>query len=163
MKIWSRIKLLSLKQLFRLSIAFIQKPLFIRPTLKATNETMIICNSLFGKSHHLSNSTNAFRHALWNILICQKTLKRTQNRDKSVIWAEKITNLYENITKNNILDKAMDLHNNKVGRFVFLSTFEIKTPEILILLQEMAQNALKINNIDQIENSAYNLVYIENI
>lgn len=37
---------------------------------------MVICDDLFDRSHHKSNKANAFRHALWNILICQKNQKQ---------------------------------------------------------------------------------------
>jgi hypothetical protein len=163
MKMWSRIKQLNPKQMFWLSVAFIKNPSFIRPTLSATNETMKICKERFGLRHHSSNNTNAFRHALWNILICLKTLKNTQNREESSIWAEKITNLYEKVTKNTILDQVMDLHNNRVGRSVFISTFGQEIPEILDLLNEMTQKAQKIANIEEIKNFENSLVYIDDI
>ena len=80
--------------------------------------------SLFGSRHHKSNKANAFRHALWNVLICQKTLKKTNNREKSVIWTKKVTDLYEKVTQNEFLDQLMDLHNNEIGRTLFLDLFD---------------------------------------
>ncbi len=98
----------------------LRRPLLVYPTWKATKQTLEICDSIYGKAHHKNGKANAFRHALWNVLICQKTLKITKNKDKSAFWAQKVTHLHEKLTKNEILDTAMDLHNNAVGdRTVF--------------------------------------------
>ena len=160
MNIWKRIGRLSLGQLFKLSVLFARNPLLIFPTLKATKETMSLCNSLFGKNHQLSTKANAFRHALWNILICRKTLKFTKNENKSVVWAQKFTDLYEKETKNGYVDEAMDLHNNKVGRKVFLSKKQLKNQEMIRFLLEMKEKAQKIEQIEDVIKFDSELVYI---
>jgi hypothetical protein len=159
MNIWSRIKLLSVRQLLRLSAVFIQKPLLILPTIKATNETIKICDSLYGKEHHKSNAANAFRHALWNFILCSKTNKILKNEDKSAIWTEKVTNLYEKVTKNPIFDQVMDLHNNRIGRDLYLSKKDQKQEEIINLLQEMVKKANKFTKIEEIQNYENELVF----
>ena len=121
---------------------------------------MSLCNSLFGKKHQLSTKANAFRHALWNILICRKTLKFTKNENKSVVWAQKFTDLYEKVTKNEYLDEAMDLHNNKVGRKVFLSKKQLKNQEMIRFLLEMKEKAQKIEQIEDVIKFDSELVYI---
>ena len=151
---------MSLGQLFKLSVLFARNPLLIFPTLKATKETMSLCNSLFGKKHQLSTKANAFRHALWNILICRKTLKFTKNENKSVVWAQKFTDLYEKVTKNEYLDEAMDLHNNRVGRKVFLSKKRLKNQEMIRFLLEMKEKAQKIEQIEDVIKFDSELVYI---
>lgn len=135
--------------------------MLIGPTLKATKRTMILCDELFGKVHHQSNSSNAFRHALWNILICKKTLKRTQNREKSIIWTRKVTNLYEKVTDNGKMDRAMDLHNNEVGLRLFLTVFEEKESEIISILQKMREKSQKVTNVNDFIKFKDNLVHLE--
>ena len=163
MNIWKRISRLSLKQFLKLSLLFARNPLLIIPTLKATKEAMSICDDLFGRSHHLSNRANAFRHAIWNILISEKTLKHTKNAPQSVIWAEKFTNLYEKVTQNDPLDEAMDLHNNEIGRSVFLEKNGIKTQDLIDFMLKKMENAQKIATIEDIEHNKNELVYIEEI
>lgn len=160
MKIWQRIGQLSIGQLFKLSLLFLKHPLLILPTLKATKQTFIICDRLYGKAHHKSNAANAFRHALWNMLICVNSLKRTKNKQKSVFWAQKVTDLYEKVTKNDLLDQAMDLHNNAIGRMGFLNNLNKTEKEIIAFLQEKTQVAKKVANSNEMEKLKKELVYI---
>jgi len=159
MKIWWRIRQISFKQLVRLAFLFLKNPLLLIPTLKATKEALKVCDSLFGKSHHSNGKENAFRHALWNALICEKTREMTKNDEKSIIWTQKITDLYEKATKNNPLDKAMDLHNNHIGRMLFLNE---NKAEIVFFLQKRLENARKITNIEEIDLYNDRLIYISN-
>ena len=109
-----------MSQFFKLFLLVTRKPLLIMPTIHATKETMVLCDSLFGMSHHKSNKANASRHAIWNYLLCQKSFKIIKNGQKSANWARKVANLYEKVTNNDVLDEFMDLHNNQIGRKVFL-------------------------------------------
>jgi hypothetical protein len=122
---------------------------------------MILCDELFGKAHHRSNKTNAFRHALWNVLICHNTLRKTQNTEKSILWTEKVTNLYEKVTDNGKIEEVMDLHNNKVGLNLFLSVFDKKEDEIINILQNMMGKSKKVNDIHDFEKFKHHLVYLE--
>ena len=122
---------------------------------------MAICDELFGQLHHKNNKENAFRHALWNFLICQKTLKRTKNNQKSSIWAKKVSKTYENVTNNTILEKAMDLHNNHIGRLTFLNNFALNESEITVFLQKTLKNAQKIANTEEIQKYKNELVFLE--
>ena len=160
MKIWQRIRQLSVGQLFKLSVLFLKHPLLILPTLKATKQTFVICDQLYGKAHHKSNAANAFRHALWNMLICLNSLKRTKNKQKSVFWAQKVTDLYEKVTKNNPLDEAMDLHNNAIGRMGFLNNLNKTQTEIVSFFQEMAKNAKKVSNTEEMKKHLRQFFYI---
>ncbi len=121
---------------------------------------MIVCDSLFGKSHHGNNRANAFRHAFWNVLICQKTLKWTKNQKKSMIWAEKVTFLYEKVTQNENLAKMMDLHNNGIGRILFSSIFDQNEEEIIENLTILMKNAQKIVKIEEFPIFNNQLVYL---
>mgnify|MGYP003676053005 FL=1 len=161
MNIWSRVRQLKPDQLIQLSLLFLSKPFLIGPTLKATKRTMVLCDELFGKAHHRSNKANAFRHALWNVLICLKTLKKTHNKEKSIIWTKKVTSLYEKVTDNRKMEKAMDLHNNEVGLNLFLSVFDKKEEEIISTLQNMMEKSQKATNNDDFIKFNNNLVHLE--
>ncbi|MGK0386507.1 MAG: hypothetical protein ACI849_001124 [Patiriisocius sp.] len=161
MKIWARIGQLSIGQLVKLSLLFLSRPQFSIPTLSATKKTMHICDALYGNTHHKSNQANAFRHALWNILICQNVMKYAKNKQKSVFWTQKVGDLYEKVTQNELLDEAMDLHNNTIGRIFFLNHIDKNEEEMIHLLQEMAKKAQKVAKIEEIDYFQNVLVYLE--
>ncbi len=161
MTIWARIRRLKIGQLIPFSLLFLNQPFLIRPTLRATKRTMVICDNLFGQAHHRSNKANAFRHALWNVLICHKTLKKTKNIEKSIIWAKKVTNLYEKVTNNEEIEKAMDVHNNNVGLDLFLSVFGENEEEIVVLLQKMMKKSEKVTNLEDFARHGHALVHLE--
>ncbi|MDT0555502.1 DUF6973 domain-containing protein [Patiriisocius hiemis] len=159
MNIWVRIKKLSLRQLSKLAFLFIQNPLKIIPTLKATKHTIKLCDTLYGKSHHRSTKANAFRHAYWNIQICLKTQKITKNEQKSIDFAKKLTDLYEKVTQNEPLDEAMDLHNNKIGRDNYLQVLDKSEQKIIDFVQKLAERAQKVSNLEEMK-EIDNLVYL---
>lgn len=162
MAIVAGIKGLNFWQFFTLAKVLILKPLFIVPTYKATRKTVEICNTHFGKKHHKNNSTNAFRHALWNFLICEKCYKTSNSIEKTSIWAEKITSLHEMLSPNRELSKIMDLHNNRIGRELFEKSAS-KSINIITLLKEMMENAVQVSSIAEIENAPNRLVFIEKL
>jgi len=152
---------LRLSQFFKLFLLVGQKPLLIMPTINATKETMILCDSLFGKSHHKSNKANASRHAIWNYLLCQKSFKIIKNSQKSAIWAQKVANLYEKVTNNDVLDEFMDLHNNQIGRNVFLEQKGLEMDTLGAFFHKMSQNAVKISSIHDFRENEIEMIYIE--
>ena len=109
----------------------------------------------------MNNKANAFRHALWNFLICKKVAKIDKNDQKCVIWAEIFTDLYEKVTKNEILAKQMDLHNNRVGRNVFLDKKDQNLPQIVTFLTKMSEKAQKIGKNEEFSLYENSLVYLE--
>lgn len=137
------------------------EPFLIRPTLQASTRTMAICDEIFGNTHHLSNKANAFRHALWSVLICQKTLKKTKNEEKSIIWAKKVTDLYEKVTDNTKIEKEMDLHNNGLGLILFSSNIGKNEADIIKLLREMMKKSQKVTNLEDFVIFKKTLVHIE--
>ncbi|MFO7718843.1 MAG: hypothetical protein R6W85_00205 [Gillisia sp.] len=140
----------------------ILNPFFIVPTFKATRETIRICNTHFGNKHHKNNSTNAFRHALWNFLICEKCYKLSKSIEKSSRWAEKITSLHELLSPNRELAKIMDLHNNRIGRELFEKNASNRL-DIITVLKEMMENAAQVCSVEEIETVQYRLVFIEKL
>ena len=162
MAIVAGIKSLNFWQFFKLAKVLIFKPLFIIPTFKATRKTVKICNALFGEKHHKNNSTNAFRHALWNFLICEKCFKISKSIEKTSEWTEKITNLHEVLSPNSELAKIMDLHNNRIGRKLFEKNTS-NSIDIITLLEEMMENAVHVRSIEEIEAVQNRLVFIEKL
>ncbi len=156
-----RIKKLSSTQLWYFVVLCLKHPLLILPTLKATKQTFQVCNELFGNEHQKSNKANAFRHALWNVLICKKSMKSLKNKQKSVFWGQKVTDLYEKVTQNEPLDEAMDLHNNAIGRMCFLNYLGKNEEEMVVFLQNRAKNAIKITYSSNLNLIANQMVYIE--
>jgi hypothetical protein len=161
-KIWKRIQQLSISQLWKFSILFLKHPLLIFPTLNATKRTFEICNEHFGNSHHRSNAANAFRHALWNILICKYSLDKIKNKQKSVFWAQKVGDLYEKVTQHKPLDEAMDLHNNAVGRIYFLNLIDKNEQEIVDYLLEKMKNSRNVTTIDKMKQFYNEMIHSEN-
>lgn len=161
MNILLRIRELSFLQLWRLAWIGLQYPLMVWPTFKATKRTMEICDKLFGKAHHKNNSSNAFRHALWNILICKNAFQVVNDRERAVAWAEKITNLHEKLMPNKALEEAMDFHNNKLGRIYFQEFENASEEEIVSFLKLKLNDAIKITTIEEIRNNRNELIFIE--
>ena len=161
MKIWTRIRRLSISQLWKFSILFLKHPLLVFPTLSATKRTFEICNIHFGNTHHRSNPANAFRHALWNVLICEKSLKWTRNKQKSVFWAQKVGDLYEKVTQNTSMEEAMDLHNNAVGRICFLNLLGKNEAEIIHYMSIKIKSAQKVSKIEEMKSYRIEMVFIE--
>ena len=77
-----------------------------------------------------------------------------------MFWAQKVGDLYEKVTQNEILDQEMDLHNNTVGRIFFLNHFDQKETKIIDLLQKMSQKAQKTDKIEQMHQHKNDLVYL---
>ena len=161
MSIWGRITKLNLDQLCKLSLLFLSRPQYIIPTISATKKTLLVCDRLYKDTHHQSNKANAFRHALWNVLICRKVMKYSKNKQKSVFWAQKVGDLYEKVTQNEFLDEAMDIHNNAIGRIFFLNNIEQNDGEMIDLLQKMTQNAQKTKTIEAMQCHQNKLVYLK--
>ncbi|WP_297692547.1 hypothetical protein [uncultured Eudoraea sp.] len=151
---------MSLKQLFHFGILFAKNPLLIAPTIKASKRTIAICDLRFGSLHHSHRKENAFRHALWNWQICEYCRNSVKNDQKTAKWAKYVTKMYENVTKNENVEAAMDLHNNAIGRKLFLDEKWTKSTEIEQILLKMMEKAIKIDKIEELINLKDQLVYI---
>ncbi|MDT0685449.1 DUF6973 domain-containing protein [Autumnicola psychrophila] len=136
------------------------KPKFIVPTFKATKKTITICDQLFGNDHHSNNRTNAFRHALWNYMLCEEYQKVSISTEIAMEWSRKVTDLHENLIPNSELAKAMDLHNNQIGRKLFEESAASKI-QIIDLLKEMMEHAIMVKNIQELQETGDKLIFIE--
>jgi len=110
------IRSLSLRQITAITAKVILNPIMFYCFVIATKKCISRCNKHFGKAHHKNNKANAYRHALWNMLITHQCIKAGKNLNSSLSWAEEITNWHEKAFVNNPLETHMDLHNNKIGR-----------------------------------------------
>ena len=148
------------KQLPKLFWLALSHPLFIIPTLRATRKTMLIAQQEYGNAHKGNTRANAFRHALWNVLIAKECLKWKNNLEKVTLWTQKITTRHEELAPNKPLPRAMDLHNNKIGLAHGSKLIGLKDSEIVDFLKKMAEKAQKIEHQEQIENAHQHLVYL---
>ncbi|SFB77815.1 hypothetical protein SAMN04487907_101593 [Zunongwangia mangrovi] len=158
MAIEARIRQLNFKEIFILLKLFLPQPLYIFPTYRATRETLKLCDRLFGKKHYQDNRENAFRHAYWNFLIAEKVFQKNNSVEESIIWAKKITDLHERMAPNKALARAMDLHNNDVGRNIFSNNPEENAVESL---QDLMDSAVKITEPELSKFDKNQLVFIE--
>ncbi len=162
MPLLGKIKKLNPRQLFMLGKVFLRKPQYLFPTYKATRKTIKIVDDLYGKAHHKDNVSNAVRHALWNFLIAKNCFNQNNSVEKSVAWAKTITDLHEKLMPNKPLPKAMDLHNNLVGRKVFKMHYLLESEEKIIkCFTELIPQAQKISSVENIPEENLQLVYIE--
>ena len=158
MNIWQRIKKLSFKQLLKLGLVFIKRPLLIAPTLKASTKAMQISQKHYGNAQHKSGKANAFRHAIWNVLLAKIAHK---NDDASAIqWADNVTTLHEKLAPNAPLETAMDLHNNKIGRQLFSEVKSLSEDEMIQYLKDKTEDAKQISKPQDVEMHLNDLVYI---
>jgi len=155
--IWNRLKSLNLRQILKLSKFFIKYPLYLIPTYRATKKTLKICNTKFRKEHHLNNKANAFRHALWNFLLCKSYFKISKSVEKALNHSKIITDLHEDLLPNSTCARLMDLHNNKVGRTLFHKDNQM---DIVKILELMMEEAIKLEP-GEVKSTKNYLVYIE--
>ncbi|TDN87349.1 hypothetical protein DET49_11239 [Salegentibacter sp. 24] len=154
------IKNMNFQELFSVSKAFIRKPQYILTTYRATTQTIKICDELYAEKHHNNGKENAFRHALWNYLICKQCYSISGSLQVVRDWSDHITSLHEKLSPNRKLAKAMDLHNNRIGQHIFRIE-ENSTEGIIILLQQKMEQAVKISEEKSLVNIQNELVYIE--
>ena len=158
MKVWERIKSFDFKQLLQLGRLFIFHPNYIRLTLNASAKAMQVASKEYGNKHSKSNKANAFRHALWSILLGQAVFKKSQDLKKAKAWSEKVTTLHEKLAPNSTLDRCMDLHNNEIGRNFLDNLITSSEEETITFLKQKAAQAKQINNPEDVDME--NLVYI---
>ncbi|RXG24413.1 DUF6973 domain-containing protein [Leeuwenhoekiella aequorea] len=160
MKIWARLKTFNLLQLFKLAQLFITKPHYIKLTLQASKKAVVLANKHYGNTHQYNNRANAFRHALWVVLLGQFVYQKNEDITIAKNWALKVTTAHEDIAVNKPLERTMDLHNNKVGILLLAELINKKEDEIVLLLKKKAQEAQQICEPEEVVNLDNQLVYI---
>lgn len=85
----------------------------------------------------------------------------TRSSDAAINWAKKFTDWHEDFSPNEGLARAMDLHNNKMGRDFFKDNLGIKVNAFITLLLNDLDKAVKIDKVSSIEGISDHMVYIE--
>lgn len=163
MTIWKILKRFNFRQFWQLFLLALKYPIYIYPTLKATSKGFQISKGEFPKTHGKNGKGNAFRHALWNLLICFECYKWQKNKLRVMTWAKIITDKHEELFQNAILDKVMDLHNNEIGRNLF-QEFQFKNiDEMIDILKEKLITSKRIEEPKDVDSFSNDLVYISDI
>ena len=161
--IFKAILQLDFKRLVKLLGLLLRHPLFAFLTLVATIKTFRITNRKFPETHHKNGRGNAFRHALWCCLIMMYCCK-ISSPQKSLKWCKQITDMHEELFVNEQIARAMDLHNNQVGRGLFLQMLPtihrqfFERSFFINPLLKLTDNAEILNNKNNISKNS--LVYI---
>ncbi|MBL7471837.1 DUF6973 domain-containing protein [Robertkochia sediminum] len=143
---------------------FTRHPLLFSTAIPATLRCIGVCNRLFGTAHHKNNKTNAFRHALWNMLLMSSASGVVKTIEEAAKWAEDLTCWHEDeLSPNPPLPRAMDLHNNRIGRELYSHQFKNQSPDpeqITQALLPLLDQAVKIRATEDLKTLNDHLVYI---
>ena len=161
MSIGKIIKGLNFKQLLSLFGWFLKHPFYMICTVNATVLTFKISQKEFPNIHGLHNKANAFRHALWNLLIARNCHKIDRNIESVLIWTKQITDWHEDFSPNEELMKIMDLHNNEIGRRMYESMQNKKEAVMKDELMKKLSDAVLVFSVDEINRIKDELVYLE--
>lgn len=115
---------------------FLSHPWFTPPTVWSTIESIMLAEEKFEDDPDKNGPANAYRHALWNILISHYCSKISSD-EKALKWAKDITDLHEKLFPNNDFDCEMDLHNNATGRQIYLETVKSGIRKKVALINEL--------------------------
>ncbi|MDT0552351.1 DUF6973 domain-containing protein [Urechidicola vernalis] len=155
------LKQIKAKQLFGFFRFFIRHPLFAMATFFATVKTYKIAEKEFPKIHGKHNKANAFRHAIWNALIAKSCSRYSNNIEKILNWTKDVTDWHEELFVNDPLSRAMDIHNNEIGRSFFYINNEDSRDFIHRHLFELQKTSVKVSTIKEITCTTNELVYLE--
>lgn len=161
MNVWAVVKSMDFKQLWSLFWLSARHPRFVIPTIRGTRKTVAICNKHYGKKQHLNGPENAFRHALWNMLIVHLSVQRGLPLQRSLAWAKRFTDWHEDFSPNSPLERAMDLHNNRVGRDLIISFCGQTEEQLVTQLLEMVPLSRKRTTLKEIKRCDTVLVHLE--
>lgn len=161
MTFFKLINAINYKQIVSLFKFFLRHPVLMIATIKATIKTMKIVQDKFPGLHGLDNKENAFRHALWNYLIALRCFKKESQISKIISWTKEITDWHEDFSPNTSLARAMDLHNNYVGRALFLNSYDPVNLDVLKELDLKMKKAIQITSIKELKDNITNLVFIK--
>lgn len=150
MRFRDALKTLDFRQIKSLVIWFVKHPLFMLATVLATYKTYRISQRYFPNIHWKHNKANAFRHAIWNVLIAKKASFFSSDEKKVIRWTKTITDWHEDFSPNVELARAMDLHNNAVGRKWYLAMKNKSMNHIVRVLIEESDKAVQISSISEI-------------
>ena len=160
MSFWKLVKGINFGQITSLGTFLLQHPIFMLATIKATSQTMRIVQKEFPDIHGKDNKANAFRHALWNYLIALECAKKEKRLAKVISWTKKITDWHEDFSPNVELARAMDLHNNHVGRTLFSKLKITSEKEIIKELKLKLDTAIQVESLSDIDQNSFELIFM---
>ena len=134
--------------------------LLLWPTYRATKDCMQLSTEHFGRKHYQNGKANAFRHALWNILIAKYCHSFTVSLERALDWTKKITDWHEEAFFGQTLPMLMDCHNNEVGRNLYRGNANWTKETFLEALLKHTQSAIKVNQDFALNQYKNQLVYI---
>lgn len=161
-----RLRLLQIiewRQLKGVARFFFRHPLLFSSAVLATTKCLAISHDLFGNTHHKDNKANAFRHALWNMLLVRYAMVFENDVKQAVRWARKLTDWHEDFSPNDPLARTMDLHNNRIGRDLYTRKFACKSPgsaQLTQALLPLLDSAIKMRFPQQATATTHVLLYI---
>ncbi|WP_169630318.1 hypothetical protein [Flavobacterium sp. ASW18X] len=157
LKILKRVSLSSFWLLIKIGLRY---PMAILPTLSATKVCMQTADQWYGKAHHLNGKANAFRHAYWNYCIAKNCYNKSYTIEHSLQYSKWITDWHEKAFPNRDLPRAMDLHNNKIGRLLFKSHPNLSLEQAAEKCRILAEQSVFIKSVPEIKNIKNQMVHI---
>ena len=161
MLLWKIIKGVRFRQLKSVLVFLFTHPIFMVSTIIATFDVVRVSQIEFPNTHGFHNKANAFRHALWNIFIAKQCALFSRKSHEVILWTKEFTDWHEDFSYNKELARIMDLHNNYIGRELFLKTPEKTHKQWVILMKEQLHKAVQIVSVEDVVNYPTQLVYLE--
>lgn len=160
MSVFKVIKSIQAKQVFGLFRLFIQHPIFTLVSVKATLDTYSIAQKEFPDIHGGLNKANAFRHALWCVLLSKYCARYTREKKKAIAWAKQFTDWHEDLFVNEDLARYMDLHNNQFGLNFFSNHETLSKADFVSSLKSELELSIKIKEVPDVMETS-KMVYLE--
>lgn len=154
--LWSGLK-------WKMIRGLLSRPILLIPTIWSTMESVLYSQLNFDESPSGRGVANAFRHAVWNLLIAYHCEKFTSSGE-AISWAKFTTDLHEECFPNENFDRMMDLHNNQIGREIYekLKSQGVHSKkEMIQFLMNKTDYAVGLNNEMDFEKYPEELVYFQ--
>ncbi|WP_224484244.1 DUF6973 domain-containing protein [Robertkochia aurantiaca] len=143
---------------------FLTRPAGMLAAFLATRSCLKLSGELFGKAHHRNGKANAFRQALWNMLIIKYSMKMGYSTERALKWADEITLHHEDLSPNPPLARIMDLHNNRIGRDLWTGiNCTASDPDGLLAenVMNLLKSAVRVSSLEDTGKHPEKLIYIE--
>ena len=95
------------------------------------------------------------------MLIISYCARKNKNITGVLAWAKLITDWHEDFSVNGLLDRAMDTHNNEIGRLLAKDIFAENEEKMIEIVQNATKMAQKVTKIEEIDQFMDELVYLE--
>ena len=161
MNVIATIQKMNWSKLGSLALLCLRHPLYIIPSYRATRKTVAVCDENFGSEHHKNGRANAFRHALWNALLIHYCKKWFPSVMRAKAWAKRITDWHEDFSPNTELARAMDYHNNRVGREFAMKHLDVGIGQLVQLTMVLVPLSRKHTSLSTIYSFPNILAHIE--